>query len=190
MNSPWDDTCRIVHLQDRMANYPEWLAEQTSRLETLMPCSGTGGNGAFCSNVTKAQCERWLNFLCGEILDRCIEHFGHENALMHMVQCHPQISEHFARHMADHGDLMERLVAVIDSPTPCSLRAGLRDLLGNRFMQHLRDFDVELLNRLRAAPEPEKPAGKVAVSPAAAGETSTAPPKAADFSGRASSCAP
>lgn len=189
MNAPWDGGSRLERLRARMLDSPQWLGDLIAHLDTLLPCGANGGDGRFCTDVTKAQCERWLNNLCGRLLFDCTERFEQENALMHEVDCAPEVRQRFSQHLEDHGDLMEQLVEAIQTPTPCTTRLHLRDLLHDGLAGHLGSFDAELLEWLReAAGQGSNRGGKA--TPDAAGETSTAPERAADFSGRAASCAP
>lgn len=149
MNAPWDGGSRLERLRARMLDSHQWLGDLSAHLDTLLPCGANGGDGRFCTDVTKAQCERWLNNLCARLLFDCTERFEQENALMHETDCDPELRERFSQHLEDHGDLMEQLVEAIQTLSPCAMRLRLRDLLRNGLAGHLRSFDAELLDWLR-----------------------------------------
>ena len=181
MTTPLRSMTYVDALHAQLVNYPDWLARQVHFLDTLLPCGANGGYGALCSDVTRQQCDRWLSTLCASLLVDFTERFVHEDRAMLGANCSQQRRERFEEHVEAHGDLMEHLVEVIQSASPCTVRSGLRDLLQNRFAQHLQHYDADLLNW---------PGDSVVPRSALADGTSPAPPTAAGSSERVSSSAP
>ena len=154
MNTPWKPSRGADALRDQMASYPGWLGCQSQFLDSLFPCGTNGSAGRFCTDATRQQCDRWLGTLCASLLVDFTERFMMEDRVMMEADCSPQGKENFDLHVEAHGDLMEYMVGIIRSESPCTLRSGLHELLHHRFPQHLLTYDANLLAYLGDGGDP------------------------------------